>query len=244
MWQGSAMIERRVFGVAECTDSGLGNPGGEPPWQSVGRQAFCMSVGRAAIGSPSSLRPRPAKRGEGWGGGSPGRRAYRLLRQASLDGNRGSTSVWFGTGVALAFMVMLFSCSSPLATDRDSGGAGAGGDATTATNGFIQVSAGNDHVCGLRRDGTVACAGGNDLGQATPPAGTFTQIASGMEFSCGLQGDGNVTCWYHAPVPAAGPFTQISAADGYICGLRADGSVVCLDPLGPTLATTLTGTYT
>ena len=147
-----------------------------------------------------------------------------------------------GTGAALALIAMSFSCSSPLIIGHDSGGAAAGGDATVETNGFIQVSAGYDHVCGLRRDGTVACAGANDDGQATPPAGTFTQIAAGWGFTCGLQGDGNVTCWGYEP-PFAGPFTQISAAYRYPCGLRADGSGVCWNILGSLLATTLTGSY-
>ena len=235
MWQSSAMIERRVFGFAERTDSGLGNPGGESPWHGFERLAGCMSVGRAAIGSPSfaPLRTPHSKLSPG----GPGRGS-----KASLADRRDNASVWLGRYVALAFVAMLFSCSSPLTTGHDSGGIGAVGDATTATNGFVQVSAGNDHVCGLRRDGTVACAGGNDRGQATPPAGTFTQIAAGWGFTCGLQGDGNVTCWGGEP-PFAGPFTQIAAPYTHACGLRADGSVVCWGSLGNLLTTTLTGTY-
>jgi alpha-tubulin suppressor-like RCC1 family protein len=40
-------------------------------------------------------------------------------------------------------------------------------------------SAGDDHTCGLKVDGTLACWGNNDVGEIAPPAGTFTQVSAG-----------------------------------------------------------------
>ena len=46
-----------------------------------------------------------------------------------------------------------------------------GGDGRTGANAFTQISAGVNHTCGLRTDGSVTCWGNNSFGQATPPPG-------------------------------------------------------------------------
>ena len=38
---------------------------------------------------------------------------------------------------------------------------------------FRQLSAGQNHSCAVRTDGTIACWGYNNNGQATAPAGVF-----------------------------------------------------------------------
>ena len=38
---------------------------------------------------------------------------------------------------------------------------------------FASVSAGGEHTCGVKEDGTVACWGRNFDGNATPPEGRF-----------------------------------------------------------------------
>ena len=50
------------------------------------------------------------------------------------------------------------------------------GPGRAAVGEFVSVSAGNDHTCGLRTDGSVECWGSNEggggpvvVGQATPP---------------------------------------------------------------------------
>ena len=40
-------------------------------------------------------------------------------------------------------------------------------------DGFVDVSAGDGHTCGLQWDSTVACWGSNGGGQATPPVGSL-----------------------------------------------------------------------
>jgi len=59
---------------------------------------------------------------------------------------------------------------------------------------FVAISAGGEHSCGLRRDGTVACWGNNGSGQATPPGGTFTSADIGGKYSCGVLPSGRIAC--------------------------------------------------
>ena len=50
----------------------------------------------------------------------------------------------------------------------------------------LQVSAGTDHTCALKADGTVACFGDNKNRQSTLPSGAFVQITAGGYPTCGL----------------------------------------------------------
>ncbi len=57
------------------------------------------------------------------------------------------------------------------------------------------ISAGEDHTCGIKSDGTLACWGRNDYGQSTPPGGTFRQVSAGEYHTCGVKSDGTLACW-------------------------------------------------
>jgi alpha-tubulin suppressor-like RCC1 family protein len=59
----------------------------------------------------------------------------------------------------------------------------------------VHVSAGYEHTCGVRTDGSLACWGGNYAGQATPPAGAFAQVSAGGGHTCGIRTDGREACW-------------------------------------------------
>ena len=96
---------------------------------------------------------------------------------------------------------------------------------------FGQVSTGEDHSCGVKADGTLACWGRNRYGQLDAPNGTFRQVSVGADHTCGVRTSARVVCWgddaggqLDAPDDA---FSQVSAGYAHTCGLRTDGAVVC-----------------
>ena len=105
--------------------------------------------------------------------------------------------------------------------------------ASTPSAGLIlaSVSAGREHSCGVKPDGSVICWGRNHQGQAAAPAGTFTSVSAGWEHTCGVRTDGSVACWgaiaNGKANPPPGSFKAVSAGHEHTCGLQADGSVVC-----------------
>ena len=69
-----------------------------------------------------------------------------------------------------------------------------------ARTGYIAVSSGWEHSCGLRSDGEIKCWGrswGNEAGQPDAPAGPFTTVSAGSNHNCGLRTSGEIECWGH-----------------------------------------------
>ena len=104
--------------------------------------------------------------------------------------------------------------------------------ATSLSNplGFVQVATGENHACGLQRDGQVYCWGENDVGQLNAPNDIkFSQITSGWRFSCGLRTTGAIACWgrnNHKQADAPdGQFTFVDAGWDHACGLRDSGAI-------------------
>ena len=60
-----------------------------------------------------------------------------------------------------------------------------------------QFSAGINHSCALKTDGTVVCWGQSYRGQSTVPVGLapVAQISAGVFHNCALKTDGTVVCW-------------------------------------------------
>jgi len=98
-----------------------------------------------------------------------------------------------------------------------------------------QVSAGFEHTCALKTDGTVVCWGNNNLGETTVPSGlaSVAQVSAGYNFTCALKTDGTVACWGYntfgeATVPSGlASVAQVSAGDYHTCAVKTDGTVVC-----------------
>jgi alpha-tubulin suppressor-like RCC1 family protein/uncharacterized protein YjdB len=147
---------------------------------------------------------------------------------ASAEGQSGDAAV----GVTLRFSSVSagvdFTCGvTPVGTaycwGRNAGGSlgnGSGQNQTTPTEvslppgiRFDSVSAGQDHACGLARDGTLHCWGSNARGQlgtgdavarSTPtavvaplgaPAVRYTNVAAGAQFTCARATTDVAYCW-------------------------------------------------
>ena len=92
---------------------------------------------------------------------------------------------------------------------------------------FVQLSAGADHMCGLRLDGSIRCWGHDSDGQASPPRGSFVQVSCGKLHSCAIDSDGLAVCWGRdsrkgeTKPPEGVRFKQISASlDDHNCGIE------------------------
>ena len=112
----------------------------------------------------------------------------------------------------------------------------------------VTISAGWNHSCGVRTDGTAQCWGKNSHGQADAPSGTFTTISAGGTHSCALRTDGTAQCWGNntrgeATAPA-GTFTTISVGQGHSCGVRTDGTARCWGSNSRGQADAPSGTFT
>ena len=106
---------------------------------------------------------------------------------------------------------------------------------------LVEISSGNNHVCGLKQDGSPVCWGfsvkyhkyGPQYGQHQPPEGQkFTQISSGLFHTCALRMDGSPLCWGHdrfgeSTPPPGEIFTDISSSQSHTCALKPDGTPVC-----------------
>ena len=122
---------------------------------------------------------------------------------------------------------------TPTPQSMEPGGKGGSGVGATDTSvSFASVDAGHGHhACGVKRDGSISCWGGNSEGQATPPAGEFASVSAGGEQTCGVKTDGPIVCWgedhYGEATPPAGEFVSVSAGAEHTCGVKMDGSVAC-----------------
>lgn len=61
---------------------------------------------------------------------------------------------------------------------------------------FIRVAVGQQHACGIRDDGRLACWGTAGAVANGPPAGRFTAVDAGYDHSCAIRADEEtVVCW-------------------------------------------------
>ena len=106
------------------------------------------------------------------------------------------------------------------------------GESSPPSGSFSSVTAGGNHTCGVRADGSVACWGDNRGGQSRPPSGSFSSVSAGGSHTCGVRADGSVVCWginfadQFWP-KLSGSFSAVSAGLMHTCGLKTDGTVVC-----------------
>ena len=93
------------------------------------------------------------------------------------------------------------------------------------------LSAGANHVCGIKTDNTLVCWGDNSQNQVDPPDGTFTEVSAGFNFNCALSTTGSVSCWGEdtsgETSPPPGQFIQVEAGGKHACALKENGSPIC-----------------
>ncbi|MCY3960260.1 MAG: hypothetical protein OXG34_01145 [bacterium] len=110
-------------------------------------------------------------------------------------------------------------------------------EATVTRQRYRSLSAGVDHDCAVRLDGSIVCWGNTSYGGEgliKAPAGTFKSVSAGSSHSCAVRTDDSIVCWgstwasekglLDAP---AGTFKSVSAGGYGSCAVRSDDSIVC-----------------
>ncbi len=109
------------------------------------------------------------------------------------------------------------------------------GNLPTPNLNFTRLSAGWNHIAGLKQDGSVVCWGYNSYGECNVPSPNqnFAEVAAGYYHTAGLKRDGSVVCWgwtlygiCTVPLPNEN-FTSVSTRNLHTVGLKRDGTVVC-----------------
>ena len=107
--------------------------------------------------------------------------------------------------------------------------------------GFIAVSAGNDHTCGLRTTGAIECWGANAhfytgeyTGQSDAPEGKFVAVSAGNLLTCAIRESGEIACWgettgseWHPWHPLTGRYSAVEAGWFGVCAIRESGEIEC-----------------
>lgn len=93
----------------------------------------------------------------------------------------------------------------------------------------VQISAGSDYALGLKKDGTVVCAGNTEACKVNDWKG-IRMIAAGYRHSVGLKEDGTVVCAGNSSIGCSvsdwKDIQAVYAGDDLTLGLKKDGTVV------------------
>lgn len=104
--------------------------------------------------------------------------------------------------------------------------------------GYLSVSDGYGHTCGLTAEASIDCWGWNNFGQAGAPDGHYNEVSAGYSASCAVSQEGSLVCWGNILTEQSGHPSDLpktayqSVAVGYngVCALTADGQVECSSP--------------
>ena len=104
------------------------------------------------------------------------------------------------------------------------------------TGNFTAISGGFIHICGLRENETIECAGSNtsfgeEVGQARPPAGEFKDLSAGAFHNCAISLDDSLVCWGRndsgQSTPPDGKYRAVAAGLHHTCAISMKDSVEC-----------------
>ena len=109
--------------------------------------------------------------------------------------------------------------------------------------GFVQVSTGDEHACGVTSDGVIKCIGENMWGRTNgghpkrASDGKFVNVSVGDYHTCGLTDRGSIECFggnedqntndNKPKKPSDGKFVQLSVGTQHTCGVTDKGSIEC-----------------
>ena len=98
---------------------------------------------------------------------------------------------------------------------------------------FYQVSAGEKHTCGLRRDKSLYCFGDaiTPLNE-TPEGNDFNHVTSGSHYSCAIRESGAMECWgRHTTTQSTTrrDFRYVAAGDSMTCAITIRDAVRCFN---------------
>ncbi len=100
-----------------------------------------------------------------------------------------------------------------------------------ADTGYVALSAGRDHTCARKDDGTLDCWGDSTAGTIGAFTQPFTDVSAGMDFSCGIRDEGAVLVCLGAEGFATeeapetgGPWQDVDTHSGaqHACALAED----------------------
>lgn len=95
----------------------------------------------------------------------------------------------------------------------------------------VAISAGGNHTCAQRGDGSIRCWGDNTYGQSLAPEGEFLKVDAGGSHTCAIDLDGALDCWGNnsggRAIPPPGIFIDVSAGGLHSCAIRSNGRAVC-----------------
>jgi len=95
---------------------------------------------------------------------------------------------------------------------------------------FIQISAGSNHVCGVRSNGLLECWGSALTWSEQPPGGIALEVSAGEEFSCARMQDSSIQCWNFPtsePAPLGTGWSHLAAGSAHACAIDVAGAVSC-----------------
>ena len=104
------------------------------------------------------------------------------------------------------------------------------------TGKFTAISGGFIHICGLRENQTIECAGSNtsfgeEVGQARPPAGEFKDLSAGAFHNCAISLDDSLVCWGRndsgQSTAPDGKYRTVAAGLHHTCAISMNDSVEC-----------------
>ncbi|HEX6940258.1 MAG TPA: hypothetical protein VF158_12665 [Longimicrobiales bacterium] len=116
--------------------------------------------------------------------------------------------------------------------------------------GFVELSAGSNHACGITAAGAAYCWGSNNVGQAgvdrpdsivplSPVAGglSFRSLDAGSGSTCAIATDGAAYCWGSLPGMRADQPLRIASTHDFVaisalgCAIADDATLHCMENL-------------